>query len=193
MAISPTLQERSNNSCELCGATGNELFAYAVPPRKSDADENVVALCEKCNDAISGRDVSDSDHWRALEGSIWSAEPAVQALSFKILTQLAPTQSWAADTLESVSLDENVLEWANAEATAAGDTVVHKDAYGAILETGDSVLLTQNLNVKGTNFTATKGTLVKKIRVVADNAEQIEGKINGETIVILTKFVKKQA
>jgi protein PhnA len=28
---------------------------------------------------------------------------------------------------------------------------------------------------------------------VPDNAEQIEGKINGDTIVILTKFVKKSA
>ncbi len=192
MAISSTLQQRSGNSCEICSATGSELFSYAVPPRRSDADENVVVLCGTCDAGVSGNDFSDADHWRALEGSIWSAEPAVQALSFKILTKLAPTQSWAADTLDSVSLDETVVEWANAEDIAAGEAVVHKDAYGAILEAGDTILLTQNLNVKGTNFTAPKGTAVKKIRLVPDNAEQIEGKINGDTIVILTKYVKKQ-
>ena len=192
MAISSTLQARSGNSCELCSASDTELFAYAVPPRKADADENVVVLCATCHAAVQAGDYEDADHWRALEGSIWSAEPAVQALSHKILAKLAATHSWAADTLESVSLDETVLEWANAEATAAGDQVVHKDAYGAVLEAGDTILLTQNLNVKGTNFTAPKGTLVKKIRLVPDNAEQIEGKINGDTIVILTKYVKKQ-
>lgn len=192
MAITSTLQERSNHSCELCSTGDTELFAYAVPPRKADSDEHVVVLCEKCRDAVLAGDFSDSDHWRSLEGSIWSPEPAVQAISHKILAKLAPAESWAADALESVSLDETVLEWAGAEAAAAGDQVIHKDAYGVVLAAGDTILLTQNLNVKGTNFTAPKGTLVKKIRLVPENAEQIEGKINGDTIVILTKYVKKQ-
>ncbi|MES2395565.1 MAG: PhnA domain-containing protein, partial [Bacteroidota bacterium] len=56
---------------------------------------------------------------------------------------------------------------------------------------GDNVVLTQALNVKGTNFTASKGTVVKKIKLVSDNHEHIEGKINDQVIVILTKFVKK--
>jgi protein PhnA len=60
-----------------------------------------------------------------------------------------------------------------------------------VLETGDTVILTQNLNVKGANFIAPKGTTVRKIRLVPDNAEQIEGKIEGDTIVILTKYVRK--
>jgi protein PhnA len=36
------------------------------------------------------------------------------------------------------------------------------------------------------------GTVVKNIRLVEDNTEQIEGKIEGQTIVILTKYVRKQ-
>ena len=59
------------------------------------------------------------------------------------------------------------------------------------LMNGDTVVLTKALNVKGTSFTAAKGTIVKRIRLVPDNTEQIEGKINEQTIVILTKFVKK--
>lgn len=68
---------------------------------------------------------------------------------------------------------------------------VHKDAFGNVLENGDTVVLTQALNVKGTNFTASKGTVVKKIKLVHDNPEQIEGKINEQMIVILCKYVKK--
>ncbi len=36
------------------------------------------------------------------------------------------------------------------------------------------------------------GTIVKNIRLVEGNTEQIEGKIEGQTIVILTKYVRKQ-
>ena len=68
---------------------------------------------------------------------------------------------------------------------------VHTDAFGNVLESGDTVVLTEQLNVKGTSFSASKGTVVKKIKLVHDNHEQIEGKINDQTIVILTKFVKK--
>jgi protein PhnA len=47
------------------------------------------------------------------------------------------------------------------------------------------------LDVKGANFTAKRGTAVRNIRLVHDNPEQIEGKINGQGIVILTQYVKK--
>ena len=36
-----------------------------------------------------------------------------------------------------------------------------------------------------------RGTAVRGISLVADNLEQIEGRVNGRQIVILTKFVKK--
>jgi uncharacterized Zn ribbon protein len=61
------------------------------------------------------------------------------------------------------------------------------------LENGDTIVLTQGLNVKGANFMAPKGTVVRKIRLVPDNTDQIEGKVNEQTIVILTKFVRKSA
>jgi protein PhnA len=46
--------------------------------------------------------------------------------------------------------------------------------------------------VKGTSLNAKMGTIVKNIRLVEENTEQIEGKIEGQTIVILTKYVRKQ-
>ena len=45
--------------------------------------------------------------------------------------------------------------------------------------------------MKGAGFTAKRGTSVRNIRLVKDNTEQIEGKINGQGIVILTQYVKK--
>jgi len=59
------------------------------------------------------------------------------------------------------------------------------------LAAGDTVTLIKDLNVKGAGFTAKRGTAVRGIALVADKAEHIEGKINGQQIVILTKFVKK--
>ena len=57
---------------------------------------------------------------------------------------------------------------------------------GNTLENGDNVVLTQALNVKGTSFSAAKGTIVKKIKLVSDNTEQIEGKINEQTCLLYT-------
>jgi protein PhnA len=135
--------------------------------------------------AIDDKDASF--HWRCLEGSIWSQEPSVQALSYRIL-QNFKEEDWANSLISSVDLDETIVHWALSAFEVAD---VHKDAFGNVLENGDNVVLTQALNVKGTNFTASKGTVVKKIKLVSDNAEQIEGKINEQTIVILCKFVKK--
>ncbi|HXU27932.1 MAG TPA: alkylphosphonate utilization protein [Bacteroidia bacterium] len=95
---------------------------------------------------------------------------------------------WASNLISSVDLDEDTIQWAM---SALEIPEVHKDAFGNVLENGDTVVLTQVLNVKGISFSASKGTVVKKIKLVSDNTEQIEGKINEQTIIILTKFVKK--
>jgi len=97
-------------------------------------------------------------------------------------------EEWVSSVLNNVDLDESVVDWAMSSLQVAD---VHKDAFGNILENGDNVVLTQALNVKGTSFTASKGVVVKKIKLVHDNPEQIEGKINDQVIVILCKFVKK--
>ena len=190
MAINTQLQSRSNQVCELCGNQDGNLQAYTVPPKKDDNIENQVVLCSDCLSKINSGDYSDSNYWRCLEGSIWSEVPAVQVLSYKILGKFS-SEEWARDTMESVYLDESLIEWANAEDALEAEKIVHKDSYGTLLETGDTVVLTQNLNVKGTNYIAPKGTIVRKIKLVSDNAEQVEGKINGDTIVILTKYIKK--
>lgn len=170
--------------CELCN-TEEATHAYTVSPKNDDAIENQVALCNTC---LSSMDKADAGfHWRCLEGSIWSTEPSVQALSYRIL-QNYKNEAWTNDALNSVDLDENIVNWAMSAFEVAE---VHKDAFGNVLENGDTVVLTQALDVKGTNFTASKGTVVKRIKLVPDNVGQIEGKVNEQQIVILTKFVKK--
>jgi protein PhnA len=183
------LIDRANNACELC-TTNTSLMAYTVSPKNEELIANQVAICEICSEAILNNDYSNSNHWRALTGSIWSDIEAVQALSYRILNKLK-AESWAQETIESVYLDESTIDWALADERAEADKIIHKDGYGNILEAGDNVVLIENLNVKGTSYIAPKGTQVKKIRLVHDNAEQVEGKINGDTIVILTKFLKK--
>ena len=184
MSISQELKNRNQDLCELCN-TEAATIEYTVSPKNDESIENQVAVCGTCMKAIE--DTNSGFHWRCIEGSIWSPYASVQALSFRILNQYKE-EAWATDLINSVDLDEKTIQWA---LSAFEVKDVHKDAYGNVLESGDNVVLTQALNVKGTNFTASKGTVVKKIKLVSDNAEQIEGKINDQVIVILTKFVKK--
>ena len=182
--ISSKLKERCQGTCELC-ATEPAMMAYTVSPRNNDVIENQVAICDTCQLAIDKKEAAL--HWQCLAGSIWNTEPSVQALSYRILYGLKDYE-WANEIINSVELEEAVVNWA----LSIFQTIeVHKDCNGITLASGDTVVLTQNLNVKGTNFTAPKGTIVRKIRLVADNIEQIEGKINEQTIVILTKYVRK--
>ena len=57
---------------------------------------------------------------------------------------------------------------------------------------GDTVVLIKDLVVKGANFTAKRGTAVRGISLVVDNATHIEGSVEGQRIVILTEFVKRK-
>ncbi len=184
MSISKALEQRSNSLCELCvtEAANNE---YTVSPKSDASIDNQVAICNKC---LAEIDSKFSYHWRCLEGSIWNPEPSVQALSYRILKQ-QEGQEWADNLLNLVDVDEPIINWAM---SAFAIEEFHKDAFANKLSNGDSVVLTQALNVKGTSFTASAGTVIKKIKLVFDNTEQIEGKINDQVIVILTKFVKKQ-
>lgn len=184
MSISLKLSDRNQGLCELCNSN-TATQGYLISPRKEGEVENQVALCQTCFVHLSEND--KSDYWRCLEGSIWSVVPSVQALSYRILFSLKETD-WAEHVINSVDLDENIIQWALSVYEIADE---HKDSFGNKLENGDTIVLTQALNIKGTSFSAAKGTIVKRIRLVPDNTEQIEGKIKEQTIVILTKFVKK--
>lgn len=187
------LLKRSENQCELCGS-GETLKLYEVPPQSSSNEDNCILICEKCLAQIDRKEELDSKHWSCLTTSMWSEVPGVQVVSWRMLNRLS-NESWAMDNLDMMYLDEERLAWAKAAGGLDNDTdavEVHKDSLGALLQTGDTVVLTKSLDVKGSQLNAKMGTVVKNIRLVDNNTDQIEGKIEGQVIVILTKYVRKQ-
>ena len=122
---------------------------------------------------------------------MWSQIPAVQVMAWRMLTRLRD-EGWPQDLLDMLYLDDETLAWAQSGIhDDSEDAVVHRDSNGAILEAGDTVTLIKDLDVKGSSLTAKRGTAVRGIRLVQDNAGQIEGRVEGQQIVILTQFVKK--
>ena len=190
MSIETELQTRSESKCELCGANDN-LGVYGVPASPGEGADASVLICETCLNQIENPDDADINHWRCLNDSMWSQVPAVQVVAWRILDRFKG-EGWPQDLLDMMYLEDDVRAWAEAGAeNAEADAVVHRDSNGAVLEAGDTVTLIKDLNVKGGGFTAKRGTAVRGIRLVADNAEHIEGRVSGQQIVILTQFVKK--
>jgi len=191
MTTEQALHARSGSKCELCGATDN-LGVYEVPPDSDGSVDRCALLCATCRDQIDDPDTTEPNHWRCLNDSMWSQVPAVQVLAWRMLTRLSG-EGWPQDLLDMLYLDDDTRAWA--EATGEGqpqdEATRHVDCYGAVLEAGDTVTLIKDLNVKGANFTAKRGTAVRGISLVPDEPGQIEGRVNGQHIVILTKFVKK--
>lgn len=193
MSTEQILRDRSESRCELCTSTEN-LSVYEVPSSESDSADECIYICGTCREQIEAPDKVEVNHWRCLNDSMWSQVPAVQVMAWRMLTRLS-AEVWSQDLLDILYLDDELLAWAQAsgEGQSDGDAVVHKDSNGAVLEAGDTVTLIKDLKVKGANFTAKQGTAVRGISLVADKPEHIEGKVEGQRIVILTQFVKKTA
>ncbi len=191
MHLSHSLSKRCQGSCELCELPSEKLQAYTVPTRTEEKDENLVVLCDTCLHYIQKNNYQNVNYFHFLTGSIWSEISAIKVLSYQILNKLS-SNDWVQDARDTAILSEEERAWANSENEAKANEVIHKDAYGIVLQNGDNVFLTDSLNVKGTNFTASKGTKVVKIRLVPDNAEQIEGKMEGYGVIVLqTKYLRK--
>jgi protein PhnA len=193
MSIEKDLQKRSNNLCELC-ASYNENVAYAVPYSPSNKLEHHLWICSTCNTQITNIEIADENHWRCLKDSIWSEMPVVKVVSWRMLHKLK-SLDWTKDLIDIAYLDEDEMQWAKASGDDINqeDIEKHLDCFGAVLQSGDNVVLTKTLDVKGATFNAKVGTVVHNIHLVADNTDQIEGRVNGSMIVILTKYVRKLA
>ena len=189
MATEAALHTRSESRCELCSSIEN-LTVYDVPPASTGNEEDCVLLCETCTEQIKNPEKAEPNHWRCLNDSMWSQIPAVQVLAWRMLNRLK-AEGWPQDLLDMLYLEDEVLNWAKALDNDTNNTVNHLDSNGVKLEAGDTVTLIKDLVVKGANFTAKRGTAVRGISLVADNPEHIEGKVNGQRIVILNRFVKK--
>jgi len=101
-------------------------------------------------------------------------------------------EGWPQDLLDMMYLDEETTAWAKAGiAENNAEKIIHRDSNGVILEAGDSVVLIKDLKVKGSSMVAKQGTAVRRISLDHENEKYIEGKVDGQQIVIITDFVKK--
>jgi protein PhnA len=190
MSLIKDLEVRSNNQCELCSSEEN-LVQYDVPPITNVTIDSSIHICENCAGQINDTDKVDVNHWRCLNDSMWSEISAVKVVAYRMLHQLR-SEGWTQDLLDMMYLEEDDLKWAQSALLADGEeAIIHKDSNGVTLAAGDSVVLIKDLDVKGANFTAKRGTAVRNISLDHENASHIEGRVNGQHIVILTQYVKK--
>ncbi|WNJ18412.1 alkylphosphonate utilization protein [Pontibacter sp. G13] len=152
--------------------------------------DDMIVACQTCRAQLEAPETMDPNHWRCLNDSMWSETPAVQVVAWRVLSRLSG-EGWPQELLDMLYLDEETAAWAMSIEDEMEAQVEHKDSNGAKLASGDTVVLIKDLNVKGANFTAKRGTAVRNISLVHDNPDQIEGRVNGQQIVILTQYVKK--
>ncbi|MEY2739793.1 MAG: PhnA protein [Bacteroidota bacterium] len=186
--IERKLKDRSGSVCEISG-TEHDLVVYVLPPTNERTVENSVLMAKHLKDQIENPETTDEKDWRGLSESMWSEHLPVQIVSWRMLARLKNT-----DLLDMMYLDEEALEWA--KATGEGEEedenkLVHKDSNGVTLLDGDSVVLIKDLDVKGATFTAKRGAAVHNIKLVWDDANLIEGRVENQNIYILTQYVKK--
>lgn len=188
MTTEQTLLERSTSKCELCQSTEG-LSVFKVEPSNGSADQSVL-ICEHCRFQIEKPETIEANHFRCLNDSMWSPIPAVQVLSYRLLHQLK-NEGWPLELLDMLYLDDALQSWADAGIESDDeDSIITQDSNGTKLSEGDDVIVIKDLDVKGTNFVAKRGTQVKNIHLT-DNPRHIEGKVNGIQVVLLSTYLKK--
>ncbi len=190
--IEREVTKRADNTCELCTAT-EKLNVYEVPetPVRIEGADGAILVCNTCESQFEAEE-RDANHWRCLNDSIWSPVSAVKVMSFRMLHRLK-AEGWPQDLLDMMYLEEDEREWARAagDADDKSNALVHRDANGVILQAGDNVVLIKDLKVKGSSMVAKQGTAVRRISLDHENETYIEGKVDGQQIVLITEYVKK--
>lgn len=191
MALTPELEARATGACELC--TSSEPLHYVnLEALEGTTEEISVAVCETCAKQLLRKDPLDPAHWQVLSTTMWSEYRPVKIAAWRMLQRLKD-HTWAADALEMLYLDdaETALAKRSGDHTRSAEVEFHQDANGNRLEHGDTVVLIKSLDVKGSSLTAKMGTVVRNIRLDANNPNYIEGRVEGQQIVILTQYVCK--
>ena len=194
MSVLQDLENRSGKQCELCASKDN-LSVYELKPTStvggSGVDGSLLA-CETCTTQIENPESTEANHWRCLNDSMWSEYRAVKVAAWRMLSRLR-NEGWPQDMLDMLYLEDADLRFAKESGDHLDDSekIIHRDANGAILQAGDSVVLIKDLKVKGSSLVAKQGTAVRRISLDHENAKYIEGKVGPTQIVIITDYVKK--
>lgn len=192
MNIREELEKRSGNKCELSGVTGT-LHDIRLKPSLNDTLDTNLLVSTTCKEQIENPDLMDSNHWRCLNDSMWSEHKAVQIAAWRMLQRLRG-EGWPQDLLDMMYLEDKDLRFAEAtgDHLSEDEKIIHRDSNGALLESGDTVTMIKDKDIKGAgSFTLKRGTAIRNISLIHDNSQQIEGRINGSNIIILTKYVRK--
>jgi protein PhnA len=184
-ALLGPLTARAGNRCELCSSE-RDLSSVAVPPSDYPHLERALLVCPECTAGLDA-DSLEGPHWFCLRDSAWSEVPAVQVVTYRLLHLIS--DSWASELLDQMYLDDETMAWAQHGVRDESHQPT-RDCNGAVLSNGDSVTLIKDLDVKGANFTAKRGLLVKNIRL-GDDPELIEGRVHGTAIFLKTAFIKR--
>lgn len=191
MTPNKVLENRAAGCCELCKSEA-VLQLFILPDSPQTGLESQLMLCNICTQEAAKVQPENLDHLRCLNESIWSEIPAIQVLSWRLLHRIKEA-GWPRDLLDMMYMDQDTLAWAevSGDHLEVSEAVVHKDVNGVVLAAGDTVVLIKDLKVKGSSMVAKQGTAVRRISLDPDNPKYIEGKVDGQHIVILTDYVKK--
>lgn len=113
-AMGKDLARRAKSKCELTGASGVPLRPYEVPPVPAEPDfDRTLLLCEACHAVLERPDTLSGRGWQVLSEAVWSENPTVQVLAWRMLKRLAKKEDWAREVIEEAYLDEEVEAWAD--------------------------------------------------------------------------------
>ncbi|CAL2087092.1 PhnA domain-containing protein [Tenacibaculum dicentrarchi] len=193
MGLLQDLEDRSGKQCELCASKEN-LSIYEVKPMQTGGVDGSLLACNTCIEQIEDAEKTAPNHWRCLNDSMWSEYRAVKVVAWRMLSRLR-NEGWPQDLLDMLYLEDDDLRFAkeSGDHLDESEKIIHRDANGAILQAGDSVVLIKDLKVKGSSMVAKQGTAVRRISLDHENANYIEGKVGPTQIVIITDYVKKMS
>lgn len=187
MSIESIVKQRAGDKCELCSST-EDLKVYDVPASPDTTAASCVLVCEKCRSEIEDAETLDQNHWRCLNDSMWSQEPAVQVMAYRMLKRLS-SETWAQDLLDMLYLEEDKVQWA--EKGLLADEDKPRDVNGVELKKGDDVTIIKDLPVKGSSMVIKQGTAVRGINL-SDDPKHVQGKVNGQSMFIIAEYCRKK-
>jgi len=172
------------SDCSLCTST-HPTTDFVVEESPTLLSFRICEICHKATE----NPLANRAHWQCLTKSMWSEDIGVKITAYRLLKALS-SESFASDALDMLYIEDKDKGWADTHRFVPLNAVPTVDANGASLAAGDTVTLIKDLVVKGAGFTAKRGLSVRGISLT-DNPEHIEGRVNGQRIVIISAYVKK--
>jgi protein PhnA len=113
-SLGKDLARRAKSKCELTGVSGVPLRAYEIPPVPADPElDRTLLVSEACHAVLARPKSLSGQEWRCLAETVWAEMPAIQVVSWRLLSVLALKEDWAREVLDGVFLDPEVQAWAD--------------------------------------------------------------------------------